>query len=164
MAARNGFGPFGILAAMALWLGASGCGSDLGPTLKVNPVKGKVTLGEEPLADAVVTLTYQGTAPKDYAGSGGTTDAQGNFEILTGFQKGAPAGTYKITVSKIVGADGKPIVSDPESGMDKGQMMASDAVKELVPPSYSDHDQSTQTLTITDGTPVPDLNIVIPKS
>lgn len=161
MMARNDVRPLGILLMVALLLAATGCGSsNQGPTLKVTPVKGKVTLGREPFADAAVTLVFQGQPPNGYVGAGGTTDAQGNFEILTGTQKGAPAGTYKVTVSKVVGPDGKPFVADPASG----EMLDPDSLKELVPSAFSNPEESTQTLTITDGTPVPDLTIDIPKS
>ncbi|MGI8978623.1 MAG: hypothetical protein ACR2FY_05325 [Pirellulaceae bacterium] len=161
MAARIGLRAFGMLMAVALWLGATGCGSsNPGPTLKVTPVKGKVTMGGEPLADVAVTLTIQGQPPKDFLGAGATTDAQGNFEISTGYQKGAPAGTYKVTVSKVVGPDGKPIVNDAATG----QMADPNSIIELIPPAFNDPEQSTIELTITEGTAVPDLDIEIPKS
>lgn len=150
---------FGILVVAAL----VGCGtSETGKTFKVTPVSGKVTMANQPLADAQVTLVYQGTPPKDYPGSGAKTDAQGNFEILTGIQKGVMAGKYLVLVSKMVGADGKPFVDDPNSGMDQGMMMAEGKVKDLIPPAFSDAGQATQTVTVTDGTPIKDLVITIP--
>ena len=148
--------PFAVLAAVALLL--SGCSSNNAETtFKVTPVKGKVSQGGQPLAGATVTFTLQGQVPQGFAGSGAQTDAQGNFEIVTGTQKGALAGTYSITVSKKVGADGKPIVANAESGMDAGMMEASGEVKELVPATFQ-----PVTLTITEGTAVPDVVIAIP--
>ena len=79
--------PLGILAAAMIWLTAAGCGSSVPTTkLKVTPVKGKVTMGEQPFPEATVTLILQGPPPADYLGSAGTTDAQGSFEIMTGTQ------------------------------------------------------------------------------
>ena len=155
--------PLGILAAVMIWLTAAGCGSSVPTTkLKVTPVKGKVTMGEQPFPDATVTLVLQGDPPANYLGSAGTTDAQGSFEIMTGTQKGAPAGKYTVIVSKTVGADGKPLVNDPNSGMDAQMMAASGEVKELVPETHNDAAQSQTTVTVTDGTPVPDVTITIP--
>jgi len=154
-----------VVAAVAGLLAASGCGSSshLKTNLKVTPVKGTITQGGKPLADASVGLLFEGQAPKGYLGAGAKTDAQGNFEVLTGYQKGAPEGTYNVTVSKVVGKDGKPFVNDPEKGMDAAQAMASGETKELIPPAYSDPAQSViPKLVIKDGTPVPDLKIDIP--
>ncbi len=150
--------PFTFLAAVALLL--AGCGSDQELTsFKVTPVKGKVSQGGQPMAGATVTFTLQGQPPQGYKGSGAVTDAQGNFEVVTGTQKGALAGTYSITVSKKVGADGKPISNDPDSGMDAGMMEAGGDVKDLVPATFQ-----PVTLTITEGTPVPDVVIDVPNS
>jgi len=155
---------FAYLAAVALLLTASGCGgSNRGPTLKVTPVKGKVTLGTDPLGEAQVTFTFQGQAPKDYLGSGAKTDSQGNFEIMTGAQKGVPAGTYTVTVSKLVDKNGKPFVNDPASGMDQAMMEASGNLVQLVPPTFNDPEQSQTKVTVADGTPTPDVVISIPK-
>ena len=153
----------GILLIVTLVAIFQGCGStDTGPKFKVTPVKGKVTMGGQPLADAQVTLIFQGAMPKDCPGSGGKTDAQGAFEILTGVQKGAIAGNYTVIVSKIVGADGKPLSTDASSGMDAGMAAASGATKDLVPATFSDAGTTTQKVTVTDGKAIEDLNITIP--
>lgn len=165
MVARIDVRPLAILAAAALWLSAVGCGPSVPTTnLKVTPVKGTVTLGGQALPEAQVMFVMQGPPPADYLGSAATTDAQGNFEIMTGTQKGAPAGKYTVIVSKKVGADGKPFVNDPDSGMDAAMMEASGAIKDLVPATHSDAAQSQVTVTVTEGTPTPDVVIDIPKS
>jgi len=154
--------PLTILAAAAICLSAVGCGSSVPRTnLKVTPVKGKVTMGGQPLADATVMFILQGQPPKDYLGSAAKTDAQGNFEIMTGTQKGAPAGKYIVVVSKMTGVDGKPLVNDAKE-IDPKMMAGSGGTKESVPAGFSDGAQSSQTVTITDGTPVPDVTITIP--
>jgi hypothetical protein len=96
-------------------------------------------------------------------GSGAKTDSQGNFEIMTGAQKGVPAGTYTVTVSKLVDKNGKPFVNDPASGMDQAMMEASGNLVQLVPPTFNDPEQSQTKVTVADGTPTPDVVISIPK-
>ena len=163
MVAQIALRPLGIWTIVALALMAAGCGSGSGPTFKVTPVKGKVTMGGQPLADAQVSLMRQGQPPEGYPGSGGKTDAQGNFEVMTGAQKGVPAGKYTVVVSKIVGADNKPLVDDPNNTTtDKGMLMAEGKVKDLVPPSHNDAGQSQTIVEVTDGKPVPDVTIAIP--
>jgi hypothetical protein len=162
MTAQIALRPLGILAVVTLVLTAAGCGGGSGPTFKVTPVKGKVTMGGQPLADAQVSLMLQGQPPAGYPGSGGKTDAQGNFEVMTGAQKGVPAGKYTVVVSKVVGADGKPLVEDSNSTSDKGMMMAEGKVKDLIPAPYNDAGQSQTNVTVTAGTPVPDVTIAIP--
>ncbi|MFN0017484.1 MAG: hypothetical protein ACKVP0_04435 [Pirellulaceae bacterium] len=115
------------------------------------------------MADANLTFYYEGATPTGYLGPGAKTAADGTFEAITGAQKGAMAGTYKVTVSKLVGPDGKPVVADISKGMDLGQMIASGQAKELCPPAYSDSTQATTKVTVADGTPTPPLNIDIPK-
>ena len=144
-------------------LAALGCGGSGGRTnLKVVPVTGKVTLGGEPLADATLTFYYEGQIPEGYLGPGAVTMADGTFEAITGTQKGAMAGTYKVTVSKLVGPDGKPVIAD-QKGMDLTQMVASGQAKQICPPTFSDFNQTTTKITVADGTPPPPLNIEIPK-
>jgi hypothetical protein len=158
------FGGLVVLAAfIALLAVTGGCGNsvDYGPTFKVTPVKGNVTLAGAALPDAEVILNFQGTPPKGFTTAAGKTDAQGNFEILTGIQKGAPAGQYKVTVSKLVGPDGKPVV--PTEGMDLAQMVANGTARQLIPPEFSDQAQSTTEVTVADGTPTPDVKIAVPQ-
>ena len=162
MVAQIELRPLGMLAVVALVLAAAGCGSGSGPTFKVTPVKGKVTMGGQALADAQVSFLRQGQPPEGYLGSGGKTDAQGNFEVMTGVQKGVPAGKYTVVVSKLVGADNKPLVEDPNSTQDKGMLMAEGKVKDLVPASHNDAGQSQTIVEVTDGKPVPDVTIAIP--
>lgn len=137
----------------------AGCG---GPTIKegnfkVMPVTGKVTLNNAPLPDADVMLMMEGTPPADYPGSAAKTDAQGNFEVITGSRKGAPAGKYKVVVSKWVGADGK--VPSVTEGMDIEQMKLNGTAKESVPPEFSDITQTKVELVVEEGKSPPPLNI-----
>lgn len=78
-----------------------GCqGAPEGPLLV--PVSGSVTLNGVPLEGAQVAFHPQGMTPG--AGGFGGTDVHGKFVIgnqsASGFVAGAPAGEYKVTVSK----------------------------------------------------------------
>ncbi|MBC7852595.1 MAG: carboxypeptidase regulatory-like domain-containing protein [Pirellulaceae bacterium] len=138
----------------------AGCGPAVKEgDFKVTPLTGKVTLNGSALADADVMFLLQGTAPADYFGSAGKTDAQGNFEAMTGTRKGVPAGKYKVVVSKLVGQDGKAVVNDPSSGMDLEQMKAGGLVKQAVAPEFSDIALTTTEVTVEDGKAPPPLLI-----
>ena len=72
----------------------AGCGGS-GP--KLGRVKGRVTLGGQPLEEAEVTFqpTAEGAAP-----SAGTTDADGRYELRYTFDtKGAVPGEHVVTIT-----------------------------------------------------------------
>lgn len=133
------------LAAIALLL--TGCGKKVkqDPKLDLVPASGTVTLGGKPLAEANVSLIYDGTPPVGFFGSGAVTDAQGRYEAQTMGKKGAVPGTYKVTVSKLVNSSGAAI--KPEEGMDLEQLKAAGGVAESVPTKYTH--QTTTDLKIT---------------
>jgi hypothetical protein len=68
----------------------------------LSPVKGKVTL-EKKAYTGGGTVTFHATdtkkLPRGVPAPVGTIDADGNYEIKTGGQPGAPEGTYKVTVA-----------------------------------------------------------------
>lgn len=117
---------------------ATGCGKERkkGPQLDLTPVSGTVTLDGKALADADVGFAFQGAPPADFYGSAGRTDSQGRFELQTGEQKGAVVGNYKVTVSRLVAADGATL--KPEEGMDMVQLQRAGNVKQTVPAKYTD--------------------------
>jgi hypothetical protein len=142
---------------VALVTGCSGSGSD---TFKIIPVTGKVTLKGQALADADVQFNAQGEAiPASYKGSAAKTDAQGNFEVISGTRKGMPPGKYKITVSKWVGPDGKPAVAS--EGMDLEQLKAMGSAIQAVPPEFNDFTTTTLEYTVPETGAAPPLNIDI---
>ena len=80
-----------------------GCGSKKPAGMpKVYPVKLTVMDGDTPLADATVILVSDN--PVDNVVVGGTSNASGVVDLRTSFasysEKGAPLGSYKITVQK----------------------------------------------------------------
>jgi hypothetical protein len=83
-------------------LAVSGCGGDsTAPTEKLVPVSGKVTMKDgTPLTTGAVHLWPQPDTNSETAlYPGGMIDENGNYEVMTSGQKGAPLGKYKITVS-----------------------------------------------------------------
>jgi len=125
-----------------------GC-TEAGPSFKLVPVKGTVTLDGKPLADAQVQFFRQGDAPPGYPGTGAKTNAEGKYEAMTGANKGAIPGTYKITVSKLLMKNGSPVVES--EGMDKEQLVMQGLVVESVPKEFSDPDKSKVTFEVAEG-------------
>lgn len=141
---------------VASFAGCGGSGTKEG-NFKVNPVTGSVKLNGTPLPDADVMFQMEGPTPADYFGTAAKTDAQGNFEAYTGTRKGAPAGKYKVVVSKWVGQDGKPVV--PSEGMDLEQLKAGGLAKQAVSPEFSDITVTKTEITVEEGKSPPPLNI-----
>jgi hypothetical protein len=82
-----------FLSTFAFALGAiiiSGCGGGT----KLHPVEGVITVDGQPVEGCMVTFTM------DSVNSSGITSASGKFKLLTAGKEGAPAGTFKVTVSK----------------------------------------------------------------
>ena len=77
-----------------------GCGGSSGPARPaLNPVKGKVTLGNgAPLASGTIALEPSGGRAYRCSGKIGP---DGTFEIETGSEKGATAGKYKVAVGPL---------------------------------------------------------------
>jgi hypothetical protein len=76
---------------------ACGCG----PSVKLVPVSGKVSVDGQPLTAGQVSLVPQ-TESKDQKTAGlsaGTIDSSGNYKIMTNGKDGAPLGKYKVVVA-----------------------------------------------------------------
>lgn len=133
-------------AAALMMLVLSGCGAEVkGP--EVVPVRGTVKVGEAPVAGARVT--FMPTAPKVNP-AGGVTDAGGHYQIFYGSRPGLPVGDYKVTVSQLVTADGKPFEAK-EGELDAGQLKMQGKVKEGLPPKYSDPGKTELTFKVEAG-------------
>jgi hypothetical protein len=133
-----------VAALMMLVL--SGCGAEVkGP--EVVPVRGTVKVGDAPVTGARVTFTP--TAPKVNP-AGGVTDASGNYQMFYGSRAGLPVGDYKVTISQLVTADGKPFEAK-EGGLDAGQLKMQGKVKEGLPPKYSDPGKTELTFKVEAG-------------
>lgn len=78
---------------------ATGCG---GASQDVVPVAGTITQNGEPLAGVKVYFKPV-VAPPDFdAESTAVSDASGRYQIQTGDVDGAPVGSYRVALSKIV--------------------------------------------------------------
>jgi hypothetical protein len=82
---------FRKVGSILLLIAVAGCERS-GP--QVAPVRGRVTLDGEPLADTSIVFEAEGMPP-----SGGYTDKNGNYELI--FKrgvKGAPIGLNRVTI------------------------------------------------------------------
>ena len=80
--------------ALALLLGAAGCGP------KMYPVRGKVTLGDgKPLSEGMVVFERKGEA-KEAVTARGEIQADGSYELSTHKPgDGVPPGSYRVLVA-----------------------------------------------------------------
>jgi hypothetical protein len=117
-----------------------GCSSDSAKTPvwpDPVPVSGTVTYGDQPLADAMVTFSPTGTTAGQ--GAAGLTDNSGKYVLQAPWtdgktRPGAIPGTYKVSISRMVKADGSVWKPDPKSP-DAGPM--SIGAREEMPEQYS---------------------------
>lgn len=90
-----------LFAALVGWsaLNAVGCG---GASSDFVPVEGTIVQNGEPLAGVKVYFKPI-VIPRDFdAESTAVSDAQGRYKIQTGDVDGAPVGSYRVALSKIV--------------------------------------------------------------
>lgn len=115
-----------------------GCGGTSAPKLPDPvPVGGTVLFDGKPLADAIVTFVPAINSSKGMGpGANAVTDESGSFELVTAIGRrakpGAIPGKYRVSISRLVGPDGSPIVLEP------GAPPANAGARESLPPRYSD--------------------------
>lgn len=144
-----------LLIAIGVML-IAGCGEGESKGRGV-PVSGTITMGGAPLEGANVSFlngTFAGFA---------RTDASGHYQLV----QGALPGTNKVVITKIEGG-AEPVVNDPASGMDAGQMEAAamgtgvevKKPKNLVPDEYGDPEKTKLTYEVpSDGADGVDFSI-----
>jgi len=129
-------------SSVVIFLGVTSCSKGPeGP--KLVPVEGVVTLDGKPLSAADVMFIPNDDTTKGQGGVG-RTDASGRFSLQSHDrrQKGAPLGSYRVIINKLVKPDGSDYVPDPNAGpFDTG------GFKELLPAAYRDGDTNQSTLT-----------------
>jgi len=94
--------PFCFLAMILILFAHAGCSRDNRPKdlPRLFPATLTVTLDEQPLADAIVTLYPENEADARWT-VGGWTDSNGKATIVTHGQfHGSPAGKFKVGVTK----------------------------------------------------------------
>jgi hypothetical protein len=119
-----------------------GCGGRGGNLPELVPVQGTVTLDGKPLTGAEVAFIPAG----DTRGSGATgyTKEDGKYELAAPKGvKGAPAGDYKVVITKRVMPDG----SDFPPGSQVGPMDS--PARQILPPQYSAPEQTKLTAKVT---------------
>lgn len=124
----------------------AGCGTASAspkPESPLAPVKGIVTLDGKPLEGATIIFAPQGAKMGD--GAIGVTDATGLYEATCGGATGAPIGSYKITISRLVDPSGKPVVATLDSPP------ANVGARESMPPKFSDHAMTALKCTVAAG-------------
>ncbi len=121
--------------AFCVFLAAGGCGSkETGP--KLVPVGGTIQLDGKAASGVMVTFVPTGKTPGE--GGNGITDASGVYQLKGRDKKvGVPAGDYKIVCQKMVMPDGSDF--DPS----KGASLADSDAKQILPPVFSDREQTT---------------------
>lgn len=122
----------------------SGCGSTVaaGPDpASFIAVKGVVTLDGKPLDGAMVVFFPQDAK----MGDGGTsvTEASGEYELKTNGATGAVPGNYRVMISRLVDAFGKPVIATPETPP------ANLGARESLPSRYSDYTATTLKVKVT---------------
>jgi hypothetical protein len=115
------------LAMLVLSAAVSGCGDKT--SVKTVPVRGKVTVGNEPVAEGNVSLIPTSKDAKSGMSAGQIKN--GEYVIYTGGKEGAPEGQYKVTVTPSM---------MPSSG--------GGAPKTPFNSKYSDVNKTTLTLTV----------------
>jgi opacity protein-like surface antigen len=104
---------FLVVAASAL--AAAGCGSSAS---SIAPVSGVITLDGKPLANAHVAFQPEATSGARTAGAGsyGTTDASGKYELKTfdTDRAGAVVGSHRVEINLKVVADDGPQIRRPK--------------------------------------------------
>src|SRR5216684_4316476 len=96
-----------IIGFLIVAIAVAGCHKGDSDGLAVQPVKGTVVRGDQPVG-ANWTVTFVPETQQD-ATINGLTDAQGNFTLKTigasGQKPGAPEGTYTVTVTTAMDAN-----------------------------------------------------------
>jgi len=138
-----------VLLCVILWLvlPAAGCGPS-GP--KLNPATGTVTYQGKAVEGAAVGFRSE----EAKATATGMTDAQGRFKLSTlQAGEGAPAGKYKVTVTKFTssGASSGPV--SMEEAAKKGSRPAAKGPENQLPAKYADPATSSLEYTISPGGP-----------
>ena len=133
---------FALASCVLLPLGGCG-GSSQGNQPKLVPVSGSITLDGKAASGVMVSFVPTGQTRGE--GGNAVTDSAGRYELKTrGVKAGIPAGEYRVTCQRLVMPDGS--VFDPAKGVSPHESGA----KQVLPPAYSDAQQTTLKATVTD--------------
>jgi len=126
------------IVLLSVWFAGCGQGPDEPPLV---PVSGTVTLDDKPLSGALVTFIPTGnTKGTDVSGR---TDRDGRYKLVTPKGRaGAAAGTYRVTISRLLRPDGSEYLPDPAVPPVEAP------ARESLPPHYSDPERTRLTATV----------------
>ena len=142
-----------VLVAVAACALAVGCAKPTKAGAGKSTINGKVLFNGNPVAGARVIFT-EGKGGGMAAGPTAVTDESGEYAIA-----GAPAGSYKVVVYKIVPRKGGKLPTDDEGGIDLVQLEASGAGTHGLPTKYSRAESTTLTANVNDGANEVDLKL-----
>lgn len=132
------------IGIVGVWLAlAAGCQRHDPNLPRLVPASGRVTLHGNPLPGALVTFIPTGTTRGSSAE--GRTDPTGRYQLMSKHGPGAAVGTYRVTIQKLVLPDGSDYL--PEAGVGPEDSPA----RQILPPRYSDFQQTILTATIPEG-------------
>ena len=115
-----------------LTLSIAACGGTSESARALTKVSGKVLIGTKPVSGALVQFVPTAT---DGESVSARTGADGTYQLVSARgEAGGVPGTYKITVTRLIGADGKEL---PE-----GSSPFSSGGKESIPETYTNLEQS----------------------
>jgi len=129
------------VAACALVAGCSKSKAGAGGST----INGKVLFNGNPVAGARVIFT-DGKGSGLASGPTAVTDDSGEYAIA-----GAPAGSYKVVVYKIIPKKGGKLPTDDEGGVDLVQLEASGVGTHALPIKYSRVESTTLTAAVNNG-------------
>lgn len=140
--------PACLLAAAVL-----GCGEPAGDDAddrlaqleKLVPASGVVRIGGKPAPRGVVVAFFEGS----WAPAHGETDDQGRYSLTTAARPGAVPASYKVTLSRLIAADGRVLGLADRSGFTPDPAVAT--ATEQLPPAAAAMDRSTLTATVPPG-------------
>lgn len=120
----------------------AGCGAGgKGDRPQLVPVTGSIVCDGKTAAGVMVNFWPIGQTRGQ--GASAVTDASGAYQLKThGTEPGAPAGEYKVTCEKYVMPDGS------DFDVSKGVSPHESGAKQVLPPTYSDKDQTTLKATV----------------
>ncbi|QDV71351.1 hypothetical protein Poly24_50860 [Rosistilla carotiformis] len=128
---------FSWVGCLCLTVSLVGCGGE-GPS---GTVAGTVTMEGKPVA---AQISFKG----DNAAASGTSDASGNFQMMSGPNATVPIGKYRVSVTDVsssVSSEG----ADYEAMMTSGQPAA--APKSTIPAKYQAFGTSELEFEVTEG-------------